>query len=635
GQTRKAADAYAKRAEMGGWDEEAWNARLNEARCLLKLGDEGGFLRQALAAFNQRPQRAEPLYDLARFYRERGTFDASMLFCEAGLDLPRPDQDILFLEDFVYTAGLQEEYSIAANYARDPARKDRGFAACNWLALNRTIPDGTRSLARSNLFFYLQPASATMPSFAAHRIAFTPPDGFHPSNPSVALWQDEIVVAQRAVNVTLTADGRYVTPDGGPERARNFLLRLTRDLDVQSAMEILPPADLPEPAFPWVVGFQDLRLFVQHGELGCCGTTRQFNSEGRYEQILARIDSMSSRLVDCRVLRPESPKHDEKNWMPQVAGDALRFLYLCDPTRLLDEQAKTIGETTPTIAADDFRGGSQAIAFDGGWLALIHQVVWRDERRFYQHRFVGFDAANRLDRVSRPFFFQKQGIEFAAGLAWHPDGHRLLISYGVDDRESWLATIDAEDVRRALASVETLPSASRKVEHHGEVTKARPATTAPAPPPASPLAAPEVTPAPPVESRVPSAEPSGPAASRPTAEVFFELAPFLGAVDSPRDRRTQSRDFDARIDALLDRRPGSTLPQIHCFYEVMSETASHPSLIAATQSMRMAGHPVRVWSYSPQKLDFLVPLGVELGDAAEVVPRAVFGDILAGLSTPD
>ncbi len=157
GQTAKAAETYAKRAEMGGWQEEAWCARLEQARCLRKLGDEGGFLREAVAAYNQRPERAEPLYDLARYYRDRGMNAACVLFCEPGLSVPRPDHDVLFLEEFVYTTGLREEFSIAANYAADPARKDRGFAACNWLALSREAPSTQAGLGVVDLFLLLKP----------------------------------------------------------------------------------------------------------------------------------------------------------------------------------------------------------------------------------------------------------------------------------------------------------------------------------------------------------------------------------------------------------------------------------------------------------------------------------------------
>jgi hypothetical protein len=113
-------------------------------------------------------------------------------------------------------------------------------------------------------------------------------------------------------------------------------------------------------------------------------------------------------------------------------------------------------------------------------------------------------------------------------------------------------------------------------------------------------------------------------------EIFHSLAPFLRAVDSPNERREQSRAFDARIAPFLAHADSSALPQIHCFYEVLSDTAEHRTLIAAVTSMRAAGHPIKVWSYSPQKLEFLRPHGVELRDANDVMPRGLFERILKG-----
>jgi hypothetical protein len=460
GQLAEAAKTYARRATMGD-DEEAWYARLQQARCLRDLGDEGAFLLHTLAAYNERPNRAEPLYDLARFYRARGMHEASVLFSEAGLAVPRPDPDALFVEDFVYTAGLEEEYSIAANYSRDRARKDRGHAACNWLALSRDVPAGSRDLARANLFFYIEPASAILPSFAARQVGFTPPDGYHPTNPSVARCGDQIMCIQRCVNFMLAEGNQYETGDSTPIHTRNFLLRLSGDLELQSAAEILAPTDMPEPAYGEMLGFEDMRLFAWNRALWCCATVRELTPEGWCEQVLARIDEQAPggcRLTDWRVLRPQGPRLHEKNWMPQTAGDRLQFIYKCDPTCTVDEQARTIVETPPQIAAEHFSGGSQAIAFDGGWLALIHETEEREGRRHYRHRFVWFDAANALRRLSRAFFFHRKGVEFSAGLAWHPDCKRLLVSYGIGDSEAWIATCDAGEVRGVLEDAQRLPS---------------------------------------------------------------------------------------------------------------------------------------------------------------------------------
>ena len=459
GHFAEAAKTFAKRAAMGGWDEEGWYARLQEARCLLALNDEHGFQRAAMAAFDQRPQRAEPLYDLARFYRERGMNNASVLYAEAGLTLDRPARNARFVDDFIYTTGLREEYSIVAFYSPDPQRKERGHVAADWLTLSRATTSAARDLARSNVDYYCEPAKTLMPSFRARPVGFTPPHGWRAGNPSIAHRGDQVVIVQRCVNYTLTETGERRTADGTPIASRNFLLRLDGDLRVASAAEILSPLDLPQPAFDRVQGFEEVRPFVWRGELWCCATLRQLTPEGWCEQILARLDCPASgpiRLTDWCVLRPEGPRQHETNWMPLISGDELRFIAACDPVRVVNEQARTIAATTPSIAADLFRGGAQAIAFDRGWLALIHEAGGQVGTPSLWHRFVWFDAGFALRGVSRRFCLQQPGVEHASGLAWHSDGERLLITFGINDREAWIATVDAEEVRAILSDTDGL-----------------------------------------------------------------------------------------------------------------------------------------------------------------------------------
>jgi hypothetical protein len=452
---KEAVQAYAMRAAMSA-DEEAWYARVQEARCLRMMGDEGGFVRQALAAFDQHPQRAEPLYDLARFCREHGMNTASIFFSEAGLGVPRPDENALFVEDFVYTAGLKEEFALAAYYALEPTRKKRGRKVCNWLALARAAPEGSRNRARSNLHLYAEPADTIMPSLAACPVGFAAPEGYRLANPSVAVRGGRIVLLQPAV------EQRH------PARTRHFLLQLSEDLAVQSSAEVVVPPETPE------AGFQDPRLFAWRDGLWCCARMLTPAVEGECEQLLACLDDRGPgpiRLTLQRLLH--APGRHQQNWMPRVKpapgegrSEELQFITGCDPTRVVDDEACPILETTPAIAAEQFDGGTPAIDFDacrwqgmgGGWLALIHETELRDGEQYDRHRWVWFDEASALRRVSPPFLFGREGIERAAGLTPHPDGRHLLISYGIGDGEAWLATVDAGDVRKLLEDVGHLSS---------------------------------------------------------------------------------------------------------------------------------------------------------------------------------
>jgi hypothetical protein len=137
--------------------------------------------------------------------------------------------------------------------------------------------------------------------------------------------------------------------------------------------------------------------------------------------------------------------------MPLVMGDELHFVYLCDPTTILryepdTESLSTVAISTPGLDLSDLRGGSQLVPAGDGWLAVVHEVVISSDRRWYLHRFVRFDEGLRIAGVSDPFVISQLGYEFAAGLARFPGSDRLLLSYGVWDREAWIAELDLSDV---------------------------------------------------------------------------------------------------------------------------------------------------------------------------------------------
>ena len=144
---------------MGGWAEEAWQARLQHARCLRQTGDIGGFVITALKAFGERPWRAEPLYDLARHYREDGNNAVALLFCIEAMRLTFPVDDALFVESWVYDWGIREEFSIAAYYAIDRQQRLKGHEVCAGLTTDHTVPQHVRDLAAKNLQFYNSPGN--------------------------------------------------------------------------------------------------------------------------------------------------------------------------------------------------------------------------------------------------------------------------------------------------------------------------------------------------------------------------------------------------------------------------------------------------------------------------------------------
>jgi len=444
-------DQFAK--VVGAQDEEDWYALLQHARHLRDSGDEEEFVKAALDAFRRRPNRAEPLLDLARHYFGKSHGDLSAVYADAGLSLPVPDVDRLGVDPEVYRTGLKEMFTIAASYSKDFNEKERGRAICNWLAIGRDVPQRVRDVARRNYHWYTESAKSLMPSIEFFPITTDAPDGFKPGNISVTRARDGLVALIRAVNYDQLENGYFDRHGDTSFRQRTLLVNLDENLQVTSSVEVFPPDNLPPPKHVESIGLEDPRPILWRGDLWSISSVRQLNSEGRAEMVLGRVakdPSGNHALADWRVLTSGMPVQWEKNWMPQVAGDELRFIYSLDPTRILSESGDVLGLEEPVVAAENIRGGSQAIPFDGGWLMVVHEWQVQHNRRYYYHRFVWFDENNRLTRFSRRFYLQRIAGEFVAGLAWHVTGDRLVVSFGTDDREPTLAVVEAQDVRATL-----------------------------------------------------------------------------------------------------------------------------------------------------------------------------------------
>lgn len=144
--------AYDQRAKSGGWEEERWVAQCWAARLMERLNYP---TEQVFTAYLQtwiaRQQRAEPLYELARYYRLKKMFDLACYFASQAVAIPQPD-DILFVDADVYQWRALDELSVAATYCS--AYKQAGRKAMMQLIQEQKFPVTQKERIMGNAKFY-------------------------------------------------------------------------------------------------------------------------------------------------------------------------------------------------------------------------------------------------------------------------------------------------------------------------------------------------------------------------------------------------------------------------------------------------------------------------------------------------
>ena len=116
GMNERSIEAYQRRIDLGGWQEEVYIAKYWIARQkqILKKSDEE-IIDAYLKAWEYRPNRLEALYHLIKFLGGKKRYALAFALSAIGMKTG-PCSDILFVEDEIWKWRMPDEYSVLAYY---------------------------------------------------------------------------------------------------------------------------------------------------------------------------------------------------------------------------------------------------------------------------------------------------------------------------------------------------------------------------------------------------------------------------------------------------------------------------------------------------------------------------------------
>lgn len=401
-------EMYKKRYAAGGWDEERWYSLFMIAQCYLSLGDPFKFESWMLRARAHRPGRAESVYKLARYFREKGEHHKAYHYVQLGKNIPL-SQDSLFIEMPVYTGLFDYEATILSYYI---GKKDEGLRDSIKYMLTKTE---NLDNVYQNLSFYVKPLGKTFRNHPVMRDAAG--SDFHPTSVSVFQLQGKTCHNVRFVNYDIDRrNGSYFMKQG--DWSPNHAVRTENvfwDGDLERLMEDSSVL-LSRRAGANIRGLEDVRVYTDRkGELRFLATQREYSEKSR---ILGGIyDPRLGRYRDCAVYEPPTPTECEKNWLPiEGTNDIVYAWHPLQVGQLSNNKlvVKTTHETPWFFR--HLRGSAVPFRVGDELWALVHCVEYSAPRKYF-HCMAVLDAATYKPlRISLPFAFRSVGIEYCIGM---------------------------------------------------------------------------------------------------------------------------------------------------------------------------------------------------------------------------
>lgn len=403
GRDKDAIRMYKQRFRSGGWEEERWYSLYMIGSSYLNLKETAKFEKYMNLAYEFRPSRAESLYKLAKYFREQGQHYKSYQYCVLGKRIPL-SSDSLFIETNVYTGLFDYEETICLFYMdrkRYGLRKSLEYMLQKKEHLHNVY---------TNFEFYVEPIGNVFHNHPIHRDVFG--RDYHPT--SVSSFDDKQMV--RFVNYAITNTGSYEMKEGHYSsnhkvRTQNAIWSPCGDVVLMDDSTVtLPRRD------HHILGLEDVRVYRNaKQQLRFVATSSEFSEKIRI--VTGEIDALHGKYTNTVVLKSPLQSDCEKNWIPVNGTDDV--LYSWNPLRvghIEGDELKFDKEIETPWFFQHLRGSAVPIRVNGELWCLVHYVKYSTPRKYF-HCIVVLDPVTyQPKRISLPFVFRKDGIEYCLSM---------------------------------------------------------------------------------------------------------------------------------------------------------------------------------------------------------------------------
>jgi tetratricopeptide (TPR) repeat protein len=483
--TNKKADSiphYVKRIEIGGWVEEVFYSHLNLGHAYMATGQDAKALTTWMNAYETHSARSETIYEICKYYREKGKNKLAMLFCMLGKSIPYPKNDVLFIHDDVYSYKFDYELSIVGYYNNYP---NLYKITCKLMDIapenlyNNLLSNYKFSAPKLNCFLQQKHSFAALETVDICGTSYE----MRASSPCIFHSRGHWMLNVRYVNYFLENNGSYTFKINDCKIATiNKLFKLDDEFKIIGE----PISYIPTSRDMRYVGIEDVKVNYNSftNQLNFVGTCQNPDTGklaigyGIYGDALKWSDNLQWQPVETQFNRD-----CEKNWSlfgnkviyqwhPLIIGEIVSSDIKTDTTakdfvdldklpdineHLSNTVNDTVNDASKVSKKNNYklkvikeiktpnyfkhvRGSSNGYQFNDEIWFLCHVVEYCQPREYY-HLFAVLDQNTyEIKRWSNLFKFEGEKIEYALGLSVSEQS--IIISYSKWDRDATLGIFD-------------------------------------------------------------------------------------------------------------------------------------------------------------------------------------------------